>query len=508
MANTRTPNLALVKISADYKNWTQLLNDNFVILDATLTAFFAVNQLQGAWENGTAYTVGQTVVDRDTAVMWHCTVAHTSANIPTTFAQDRAAHSTYWTIFSAAAVARGTWTPNTAYSANDFVVSGSQYAVCAISHTSGAIFSVDRDAGKWSVLVDLSAAGSQVLPVPGGAADADKFVVVNSAGTGYTIVGDAAVFANLGFTTIGQALAMATSEAAARSAINAQVAGSYQTLSTYLTLISGLASTSSRVPYVDSGGAAALAPIGTFGHSWLALADLAAAKAALGGLGTAAPLNVGTTANLVVQLDGSAKLPAVDGSQLTNLPTGTAYFTTGDVKATYKTTADSGWIMMDDGTIGSATSGATTRANADTEPLYTLLWNNCNNTDCPVSTGRGASAAADFAANKTLNLPLVKGRAFAGAGTGTGLTARRVGQNNVGAETHTLSSSEMPSHTHSESTGSGTGGTGTFDHNYDGVASPALQSTTNTSATTGATGGGGSHNNMQPSTFMNLMIKL
>lgn len=37
------------------------------------------------------------------------------------------------------------------------------------------------------------------------------------------------------------------------------------------------------------------------------------------GLGTAAYLNVGTSANNVVQLDGSAKLPAVDGSQLTNV---------------------------------------------------------------------------------------------------------------------------------------------------------------------------------------------
>jgi hypothetical protein len=36
-------------------------------------------------------------------------------------------------------------------------------------------------------------------------------------------------------------------------------------------------------------------------------------------LGTAAALNVGTGASQVVQLDGSAKLPAVDGSQLTNV---------------------------------------------------------------------------------------------------------------------------------------------------------------------------------------------
>ncbi len=39
-------------------------------------------------------------------------------------------------------------------------------------------------------------------------------------------------------------------------------------------------------------------------------------------LGTAAALDVGTNANNVVQLDGTGKLPAVDGSQLTNLPPG------------------------------------------------------------------------------------------------------------------------------------------------------------------------------------------
>ena len=40
------------------------------------------------------------------------------------------------------------------------------------------------------------------------------------------------------------------------------------------------------------------------------------------GLGTAASQDVGTSASNVVQLDGTAKLPAVDGSQLTNLPGG------------------------------------------------------------------------------------------------------------------------------------------------------------------------------------------
>ena len=49
------------------------------------------------------------------------------------------------------------------------------------------------------------------------------------------------------------------------------------------------------------------------------LNNVATARTNLG-LGTSAVLDVGTSANNIVQLDGSSKLPAVDGSQLTNLP--------------------------------------------------------------------------------------------------------------------------------------------------------------------------------------------
>ena len=48
-------------------------------------------------------------------------------------------------------------------------------------------------------------------------------------------------------------------------------------------------------------------------------ADAAAQRSTLG-LGSAAVLTAGTSASNAVQLDGSARLPAVDGSQLTNLP--------------------------------------------------------------------------------------------------------------------------------------------------------------------------------------------
>lgn len=122
-------------------------------------------------------------------------------------------------------------------------------------------------------------------------------------------------------------------------------------------------------------------------------------------------------------------------------------WTTGDVKLTMKTTADAGWIMCNDGTIGSATSGGTTRANADTEDLFTLLWNNVSNAWAPVSGGRGASAAADFAADKTISLTKMLGRALAMAGAGSLLTSRALGET-VGAENHTLTEAEMPLHGH------------------------------------------------------------
>ncbi len=55
----------------------------------------------------------------------------------------------------------------------------------------------------------------------------------------------------------------------------------------------------------------------------------------ISGLGTAATLNVGTAANNIVQLSATGKLPAVDGSQLTNLPS-----SSGGGSITYNTLTD------------------------------------------------------------------------------------------------------------------------------------------------------------------------
>ena len=76
--------------------------------------------------------------------------------------------------------------------------------------------------------------------------------------------------------------------------------------------ISGLATVATSGAYADISGTPSLATVATSGDYGV-LSNLPT-------LGTAAALDVGTTALKVVQLDASAKLPAVDGSQLTNLP--------------------------------------------------------------------------------------------------------------------------------------------------------------------------------------------
>lgn len=125
-------------------------------------------------------------------------------------------------------------------------------------------------------------------------------------------------------------------------------------------------------------------------------------------------------------------------------------WTTGDVKLTLKTTADTGWIMMNDGTIGGASSGAT-RANADTEDLFSLLFSNVSDTYAPLSDCSSGSntrasqgtASTAFGNNCKMALTKVLGRALAIAGSGSGLTARSLGQT-AGAETSTIAQANLP----------------------------------------------------------------
>jgi len=214
-------------------------------------------------------------------------------------------------------------------------------------------------------------------------------------------------------------------------------------------------------------------------------------------------LVIGTAAGNVIALDGSAKLPPVDGSQLLNLiPTGVIWDFAG-------ASAPSGWVLLSGRTIGDASSSATERANADCQALFTHLWNNFADAECAVSSGRGANAAADWAAHKQIALPDARGRVIAGkddmggsaasrlTSGGAGIDGATLGKSG-GAQTVTLTTTEMPAHTHSYDKNSGTGITSGASGQGGALTTP----------NTGSQGSGGAHQNMPPTLVMSKIIKL
>lgn len=213
-------------------------------------------------------------------------------------------------------------------------------------------------------------------------------------------------------------------------------------------------------------------------------------------------------------------------------------FQTGDALWLPVQGTRTGWSRANGRTLGSASSGATERANADTEALYTWLWNNFTNTVCPVSTGRGANAAADFAANKTITLLDWRGYVPGGLDDmGNSAASRFTGVpvvsgavttagSVVGESVHQVSRAELPNLNLTVTIPSGQG---SHQHNYTqtypfnqtlqpgGANIPIVGLTTaaTVAATlpalsgTAATGGSGTaHNNVQKTVLGTFFIKL
>lgn len=218
---------------------------------------------------------------------------------------------------------------------------------------------------------------------------------------------------------------------------------------------------------------------------------------------------------------------------------------TGDLKWRLGTGVHSGHVRVNGRTIGSASSGATERANADCEPLYTLIWGSFDDSICPVTGGRGANAAADFAANKPIQLPDARGCTIAAlddmgnsaAGRLTSAIFSTSGQGPTilgarsGAESHTLSVSELPAHDHGGNTGSAGEHTpdvkarrwlqssGGGDQRPNSLAAPSQTANTEDVQLTAAAvpahthtissqGGGASHKNVQPTMLATLYVRL
>ncbi len=146
-------------------------------------------------------------------------------------------------------------------------------------------------------------------------------------------------------------------------------------------------------------------------------------------------------------------------------------------------TAPSNWLLCD----GSAVSRTT----------YSSLF-------AVVGTSYGAGDGST-----TFNLPDLRGRVPVGKNGGTFGTLGSAG----GAETHTLTTAQMPSHTHTQDAHSHggviiTGGLSVPQGSYYGVwGNYGLKNTDATTATNQYTGGGQAHNILQPYQVLNYIIK-
>jgi len=200
-------------------------------------------------------------------------------------------------------------------------------------------------------------------------------------------------------------------------------------------------------------------------------------------------------ANLIGLSNNKANIDAaVSGS-------GVSPFPSGSILIHAAAAAPSGWLLAQ----GQAVSRTT----------YATLFNAIG-----TSYNTGGEAGTDF------RLPDLRGRTVAGVGGSTAgrLTAAGAGINGDtlgatgGAETHTITTAQMPNHGHPFRTRSDTIGspsastTGGFlmNNNASGLANRAAFTGTPSDTNgeqIGGTGGGQAHNNTQPTIVLNYIIK-
>ena len=183
-----------------------------------------------------------------------------------------------------------------------------------------------------------------------------------------------------------------------------------------------------------------------------------------------------STGTMVFDQDGLPVLTTSAGGAGTSVDPDSV-FKSRDVKIRFDDQPLAGYVRLNGRTIGSSASGATERANADTEALYTELWAYSTIT---VAAGKGASAAADFAANKPLTLPDASGRGIfgmddLGAGARSVLTSATITGPTLpgstgGAQTLTIAQANLPSYSLTGGSGNvsvtGTSNPESADHSH------------------------------------------